>query len=327
EVARALIAERRADGLAPRPPPLEFARTVLLRDIAQYETTAGTEGPVFFDRSILDALGMLAALEQLTETELQDHLSTLEEDYALRISENETLQAEVSEKLEEINTLKKNVSYAERQLRESKKNTEAVREKLVQLEELKASLEADMVALTEEKAMLERTNQQLQEMVIASEMEVEKLNSHVAALTNMNARLEQRIASIAPAGFTADNFVITAHRRNNKLTAKAKRAEMINVSFDIKHVPASYQKEHEIYLVLTDFEGLPIETVPTMRATIRTGDGQWPIDAAQVETVKVSGPQVVAMTIAPELELEPGTYNLLVYADNGFLGATGFHLQ
>jgi predicted ATPase len=75
EVARALIAERRADGLTPRPPPLEFARTILLRDIAQYEKTAGSDGLVFFDRSILDSLGMLAALEQLSETELQDHIA------------------------------------------------------------------------------------------------------------------------------------------------------------------------------------------------------------------------------------------------------------
>jgi predicted ATPase len=75
EVARALIAERRADGLPPRPRPLEFARTILARDIAQYESTEGADGIVFFDRSIVDALGMLAALDQLPPAELDEHLA------------------------------------------------------------------------------------------------------------------------------------------------------------------------------------------------------------------------------------------------------------
>ncbi|MDX1478264.1 MAG: hypothetical protein R3301_11205 [Saprospiraceae bacterium] len=265
--------------------------------------------------------------KETEKAELQDHLATLEEDYTERISENEALQQEVAQKLEEIGTLKKNVASAERQLKASKKNAEEIKERLAQLEELKATLEADMLALTEEKAMLEQTNQQLQQLVVASEMEIDKLNTYVAELTATNKQLEQRIASIAPAGFTADNFVITAHRKNNKLTAKARRTELINVSFDIKHVPESYRKEHEIYLVLTDFQGLPIADMPTMRATVRTGDGHWPIDAAEMEKVQIAGPQEIEMKIAPETDLEPGTYNLLVYADNGFLGATGFHLQ
>ena len=30
------------------------------------------------------------------------------------------------------------------------------------------------------------------------------------------------------------------------------------------------------------------------------------------------------MKFAPEDDLRPGTYNVLVYADNGYLGSTGF---
>jgi predicted ATPase len=59
--ARAVIAERQAAGLPPRPAPEAFARLVLERDIAQY--AASGAGVSFFDRCALEPLGMLAGLQ------------------------------------------------------------------------------------------------------------------------------------------------------------------------------------------------------------------------------------------------------------------------
>jgi predicted ATPase len=59
ESARALIRERTAAGLSPRPDALEFAREILRRDIAKYEQAAETGRWVFFDRSPLEALAMV----------------------------------------------------------------------------------------------------------------------------------------------------------------------------------------------------------------------------------------------------------------------------
>ena len=69
EAARAIIADRKSRGLSPRPPPLEFARAILQRDIEQYHSVANAESLAFFDRSVLDALNMLAELGQLAERE------------------------------------------------------------------------------------------------------------------------------------------------------------------------------------------------------------------------------------------------------------------
>jgi len=57
EAARAVIRERKAMGLAPRPDPARFAAEIVRRDIEQYQTASGER--VAFDRSLLDALGML----------------------------------------------------------------------------------------------------------------------------------------------------------------------------------------------------------------------------------------------------------------------------
>lgn len=69
EVAREIIAERNSEGLSPRPSPIEFAKAIMDRDIAQYESTRSFNGIIFFDRSLLDSLGMLAELGQLSDIE------------------------------------------------------------------------------------------------------------------------------------------------------------------------------------------------------------------------------------------------------------------
>src|SRR5215831_213604 len=69
ESARAIIRERLASGLCPRPPLAQFGHAMLQRDIARYRETPVTDHPVFFDRGIVDALGMLH----------QQHAMSLEE--------------------------------------------------------------------------------------------------------------------------------------------------------------------------------------------------------------------------------------------------------
>lgn len=76
EVARGIIADRKSRGLSPRPPLIEFVNEIVCRDIDQYESTLSEEGLIFFDRSLIDSLGMRAELGQLTDTDkrrLLDH--------------------------------------------------------------------------------------------------------------------------------------------------------------------------------------------------------------------------------------------------------------
>lgn len=75
ESARAVVAERLALGQAPRPSPVEFAREVVRRDIAAYEASRSATGWVFFDRGLVDGLGLLSESENLAEEELQSMLA------------------------------------------------------------------------------------------------------------------------------------------------------------------------------------------------------------------------------------------------------------
>ena len=74
--ARALIQERLSKGLEPRPSPREFAEQILSRDANQYQRMADAVGPVFFDRGVVDALGMVNQIRPLSAAELQARLTS-----------------------------------------------------------------------------------------------------------------------------------------------------------------------------------------------------------------------------------------------------------
>jgi predicted ATPase len=73
--ARAIIAERLARGASPRPDPRLFAREILRRDIAKYRAQPRTSQWVFFDRGLIDALGLLQEVAPLPAHELRATLA------------------------------------------------------------------------------------------------------------------------------------------------------------------------------------------------------------------------------------------------------------
>jgi len=74
--ARAIIAERLARGASRRPDALAFAREILRRDIEKYLAQPSTSRWVFFDRGLIDALGMLHEASPLPSIELETMLAS-----------------------------------------------------------------------------------------------------------------------------------------------------------------------------------------------------------------------------------------------------------
>ncbi len=75
ESARAIISDRLASGASRRPDPPTFAREILRRDIEKYVGQPQSSNWVFFDRGVIDALGMLQEVSPLSAGELQTMLS------------------------------------------------------------------------------------------------------------------------------------------------------------------------------------------------------------------------------------------------------------
>ena len=75
ESARTIIAERLASGLSRRPDPSEFAQQILNRDIEKYVAQPQTSKWVFFDRGLIDALGMVQEFSPMSGEELEGMLT------------------------------------------------------------------------------------------------------------------------------------------------------------------------------------------------------------------------------------------------------------
>jgi predicted ATPase len=74
ESARAIIQERMRIGLPKRPAVREFAEQILRHDQAQYRGVQRSKGLVFFDRGVIDALGMCYETGQASWVEIQQVL-------------------------------------------------------------------------------------------------------------------------------------------------------------------------------------------------------------------------------------------------------------
>jgi len=71
ESARAIISERcAAQSQSPRPEPVAFAREILRRDIEKYNARRNESGWIFFDRGVVEALGMLHEAGPLPQSDL-----------------------------------------------------------------------------------------------------------------------------------------------------------------------------------------------------------------------------------------------------------------
>ncbi len=259
-----------------------------------------------------------------TRAKLQADLAALNINYTDQIALNDTLSVELQEKVAQVNDLQVRIDKARKALKTSEANNAEIKARLAQMEELKVALERDILGLKEENQTLAAANQDLNTELSSTKDEVNTLNSKVMSLTQANEKLTGRLRAVAPAGFRADNFTVTSATKKDKITNKGKKIDEITVTFDLNNIPDEYQGSREIYLVLTEFNGNPVAAVPGKDVNLKFGNEPVHLLAADIEKANLKARQSMSMSFEPTDDLNPGTYNVMVYADNGYLGSTGF---
>jgi len=73
EVARTIIRARIEAGLSRRPPPKEFASAIFDADVKNYRAASSRE-ITFFDRSVVDSLGMMKASAAMSSTDIEENV-------------------------------------------------------------------------------------------------------------------------------------------------------------------------------------------------------------------------------------------------------------
>ena len=262
-----------------------------------------------------------------TRTQLEGELSTLNSSFDNQIKANDTLTVALQTKVAEVEDLQVRIADAKKELKTSQANYKQIKGRLDQMEALKAALEADIVSLRDANVTLVATNEQLNTELTTSKAEISTLNTQVMTLTSANDKLTGRLRTLAPAGFRADNFTVVSEDRKDNPTTKGRRIDEITVTFDLNNIPEEYQGNRELYLVLTEFNGNPVSVVPGKDVNLTFGNEAVNVRAADLEKVNLTNRQSVTMSFEPTDNLLPGTYNLMVYADNGYLGSTGFRVS
>lgn len=223
-------------------------------------------------------------------------------------------------------------------------DNDSLAQQLAAAANITASKDSVITANAREESALRAEVQRLQTMKDRYETVVALLNQKNAALIAENARLqgksdslslqvsalgrqlEAQIRQTASAQFKATAFRVEMKRRNDKLTLRAKRTRELAVSFDLINVPEAFQGKQQLYLVVTDDQGIPVASDNPVQATIKTDKGPVAIIAQATQSQNVVDAQRIVLNYKLEDRLKSGTYVVSVYSDKGLLGVASFRL-
>jgi hypothetical protein len=193
------------------------------------------------------------------------------------------------------------------------RDIDRLNQQLAQLEDVRNSLKDEFEALQNEKSALFEENKEL------------KVNN--AGLTQQVNLLTVQMKELVPRTLiTADNFSVDVLKSNEKLTAKAKKADALVISMTL---PAALKEagEQEVFLSITDLQNVPMGGA-IGNQSITTADGSVQVPVYAVRKVDFShNPQKVTFQFEPTQKVEAGTYKVRIYTPSAYLGSTEFSLR
>jgi hypothetical protein len=145
-------------------------------------------------------------------------------------------------------------------------------------------------------------------------------------MQDLAKQLEEQIRKTQSARFKATSFRVEVARKSDKLTARAKKARDIFISFDLADVPEPYRGTQKLYLVVTDDKGRPIFSDNPVKTSVQTPTGPIAITYQQVKQVLIDDTQRLSFTYNLDERLRAGGYVVAIYCDSGLLGASSFRL-
>lgn len=257
--------------------------------------------------------GMVVDSLMQVKGNLETNLDQLETTFAGLTLERDTLAQQLASAtniIAEKETVIKEVKN--QQVREET----ALRAQVQRLQTVKDRYEAIIAVLNQKNAALLAENARLHGTA-------DSLSSQIS---DLGRQLESQVRRTMSAQYKATSFRVELARRNDKLTVRARRTRDLHISFELNDVPAMYQGNQQLYLVITDDKGLPIASKNPVQTMIRTEKGQVAIIAQATQAQNIIENQRIILDYSLEDRLKKGTYVVSVYSDHGLLGVAGFRL-
>jgi predicted nucleic acid-binding Zn-ribbon protein len=255
------------------------------------------------------------------KTSLEMELDSLTFNLDSAWAENESLQGNISSIQEKLKAKELMVNKISK---EAAKDEKELLSQIEALKRAKTEIETMLTVLKTENEALKEENTQLKGEVTQLSNDVTGLKGEVQQL---NQDLVEEMLKAQRAGFKATALRVDMERKNDKLTSKGKQIREFNVSFDLANVPEKMQGVQNIYMVITDMQGVPIKVTNPVKATIHAPAGDQEIIAQQAKQVNVGATQRLSFTYPVEEKMKAGQYMVAIYSEKGFLGSSSFRLM
>lgn len=201
-------------------------------------------------------------------------------------------------------------------------------EKQLQIDKLlaeNATVTALRRQLKELRAEKEKLNRQIQEL-LAENLQIQGANEQLARKVELLERekqeLQGRLLDADRKGNRAANFRVEMMRNKKKVTAKAKRTNEINVSFDLPaNLSGETRGEKKMYLVVLDPKGNPVKDKSASVLTLENGQQIIPVSTKTIST-SANPQRVVFRTELGQKVKSGGIYKIQVFAEDGLIGTS-----
>ncbi len=255
-------------------------------------------------------------------TQLETELNSLNLQYSAISLENDSLKGSLESAREAIALKDEQLRWARRK---AAKDIKAIQEEISVLRVNRDAMTATIDRLTEENKQLKTSNSELTEKLTASEAQNTQLVGQVGELEQANKLLEERSAILANTSFKATAMQVDMASKGEKTTFRAGKVRKIKVGFDLIDIPYEYQGEQNLYLVITDANGKPIEQGGQK---VKVGADAQAIVIEPVETKLVNIGESQRLEFTHELMEKPrkGYIIVSIYADKGLIGSTIYQL-
>ena len=256
----------------------------------------------------LEKTGLVMRLDSLTAS--YNNLRTENEDLKGREASTVALIAEKDAAIKKIKS-------------QNRRNLENLRKQVADLTRIRIEYETIVSTLRAENDQLREENQRL----TGENEQLRGENTNLSGkMDKLAKQLEEQIRQTQSARFKASSFRVEVERRHDKLTARAKKARTMIVSFDLADVPEPYQGAQKLYLAVTNDKGHPIAAANPIKTTIQAPTGPVSIVAQQVKQVALNNTQRLSFTYKIDENLKAGNYVVAIYCESGLLGVASLRL-
>ncbi|MEL6140812.1 MAG: hypothetical protein AAFU67_04260 [Bacteroidota bacterium] len=262
-------------------------------------------------------------LQQMTllRDGLAQEVENLSASYTDLAQTNAELEGSLANTQEELKRVNAALSRAKKTNANDKEVAFEMRKQIEDLIAVRSDLERSINVIKTE-------NDSLRNRTVVLETQLGTSRSENEALANLNRSMQVEIEKLTLENFKATAFQVELTKgRNDRVTAKGRRARRIAVSFDLAGVPEEYQGVRPLYLVVTDAKGTPITSEKTIPVKAEVNGQTMNLMAIATREVNVEESQRLNMVHELDQKLDAGFYRAQVFTDIGLLGASSFRLR